>query len=225
MTLKTSSRLAGIMFLFYIATGIAGLIVFSPASKGAGTAAKLASIAAHESLVRWETAYAFVMILNPIILGIALYALTRDTDPEIALMALLFRTGEGFVVAINAVLKRALLVIAALPLSDSLFPTAVLGASGVTALFGATLFAIGSTLFSWLFVRSRTIPPWLAWLGVASSLLLVACLPLQMGGTLKGMITNLIWVPAGIFELTIAVRLLTRPICVGQAPSPVPQRQ
>ncbi len=152
------------------------------------------------------------MILNPIILGIALYALTRETDPEIALMALLFRTGEGFVVAINAVLKRALLAISTLPLGDSLFPAAVFGAEGLTVLFGATLFAIGSTLFAWLFVRARTIPLWLAWLGVASSVLLVACLPLQMAGALKGTITMVIWIPAAIYEVTIAVWLLVKPI-------------
>ncbi len=51
MTAKTSSRLAGIMFLFYIATGIGGMIAFAPAARGSSAAAKLASIAAHESLV------------------------------------------------------------------------------------------------------------------------------------------------------------------------------
>ncbi len=152
------------------------------------------------------------MMLNPIVLGVALYGLTRATDPELALMALLFRVGEGFVVAINAVLKRALLVIASRPPGDALFPSAILGAQGLMPLFGATLFAIGSTLFAWLFVRARSIPLWLAWLGIASSLLLVVCLPLQIAGLLKGTITNVIWIPAAIYEVTIAVWLLAKPV-------------
>ena len=46
----------------------------------------------------------------------------------------------------------------------------------------ATLFAAGSTLFSYLFLRGRMIPIALAWLGVVASGLLVVVLPLQLAG-------------------------------------------
>ncbi|MDX6305875.1 MAG: hypothetical protein QOI77_2844, partial [Blastocatellia bacterium] len=48
MTRKTNARLAGFMFIFYIVSGIASLMLFGRVTSGAeGTAAKLASIAQH----------------------------------------------------------------------------------------------------------------------------------------------------------------------------------
>ena len=45
MTRTTSARLAGFLFLFYIATGITSMVLFGHATSGAhGTAATLASI-------------------------------------------------------------------------------------------------------------------------------------------------------------------------------------
>jgi hypothetical protein len=45
MTRSTSARLAGSLFLLYIAAGITDMVLFSRASGGEGTAARLASIA------------------------------------------------------------------------------------------------------------------------------------------------------------------------------------
>ena len=46
----------------------------------------------------------------------------------------------------------------------------------------APLFAVGSTMFSWLLLRGRLIPMPRAWLGVAAPLLLGFGLPLQLAG-------------------------------------------
>jgi hypothetical protein len=46
----------------------------------------------------------------------------------------------------------------------------------------AILFAMGSTLFSYLLLRGRTVPVPLAWIGVVASLLLVVGLPLARRG-------------------------------------------
>ncbi len=82
MTQTTNARLAGFMFLFYIATGIAGMVVFAPATRGETTAEKLASVAQHATLVRAAAAYSLVMMMNPFVLAVALYALTRDLRPR-----------------------------------------------------------------------------------------------------------------------------------------------
>lgn len=42
---------------------------------------------------------------------------------------------------------------------------------------GATFFAVGSTIFSYLLLRGRLVPVPLAWLGVLASVLLVVGLP------------------------------------------------
>jgi hypothetical protein len=52
MTRTTKARLAGFMFLFYIATGVTSMVLSGQATSGEGTAATLASIARHATLLR-----------------------------------------------------------------------------------------------------------------------------------------------------------------------------
>ena len=94
---------------------------------------------------------------------------------------------------------------AANTLADFLFKV-----QGWNTLIGATFFAVGSTLFSYLFLRGRIIPVPLAWLGVIASVLLVVGLPLQLAGFLNGPITSLMWIPMALFEVPLALWLLIR---------------
>ncbi|MBW8879541.1 MAG: DUF4386 family protein, partial [Acidobacteria bacterium] len=88
---------------------------------------------------------------------------------------------------------------------------------------GAIFFAVGSTLFSWLLLRGRMIPVALAWLGVLASALLVVILPLQRAGLLGGLtswsssVTWLIWLPALVYEVALALWLLIKGVA---APAP-----
>jgi len=72
----------------------------------------------------------------------------------------------------------------------------------------ATFFAVGSTLFSYLFLRGRMIPVALAWLGVLASVLLLVALPLELVGVIK--VPFLMWMPMLVFELTLALWLLIK---------------
>jgi uncharacterized protein DUF4386 len=224
MTRTTNARLAGFMFLFYIATGIAGMVLFAPATSGEGTAAKLASIAQHATLTRVAAVYSLLMMMNPFVLGVALYALTRDYDRDLALLALMCRLTEGVIAAMSAVSRRALLSVATAAAGTSgadaaaanALGSALLNVQGVTTLIGATVFAIGSTLFSYLFLRARTIPVSLAWLGVLASVLLVVGLPLQIAGFIEGSVTLWMWIPMALFEVIFALWLLIK----GVAPYP-----
>jgi hypothetical protein len=54
------------------------------------------------------------------------------------------------------------------------------------------------------------IPVALAWLGVLGSALLVVILPLQLAGWVTGSITQLAWIPVGLFEITLAPWLLIK---------------
>ena len=69
---------------------------------------------------------------------------------------------------------------------------------------------MGSTLFSYLFLRARSIPVSLAWLGVFASVLLVVAVPLQLAGFLRGPVTSFIWIPMLAFEVTLALWLLIK---------------
>lgn len=218
MTRRSSSRLAGFMYLFYIATGVGGMVLFARTTGGEGTAAKLAVLVQHETLVRFGASYSLLMMMNAVVLGVALYSLTREYDPDLALLALICRVIEGINAMLGSVWRRALLAVATSAqtatgpdaTATNALGAALLKVQGLPALLGATAFAIGSTIFCWLFLRARTIPNWLAWLGVVGSLLLVVGLPLQIGGVLTGPPTYLIWIPVAIFEVVFAVWLLVK---------------
>lgn len=215
MTRQQNARIAGFTFLFYIAIGIAQAIIGAGASSGSDTAARLASMAKHSAQVQANALLGLLMAFMAIVLAVALYGLTRDEDGELAIFALSCRLGEGFVGAVPTLVSLALLSLAA-------SGTAVMPSDAAVAvlfrirslapLVGATFFAVGSTIFSYLLLKGRLIPLSLAWLGVGASLLLVLALPLQLLGLLNGAATQVIWIPMAAFEIPLGIWLLVRPV-------------
>lgn len=214
MTHTTNSRLAGFTFLAYIATGILSMVLFSRAAAGASDVARLASIAQHATTVRLVAVLTLLTFFEAVTLGVTLWALTRDEDPDVAVLALCCRAGEGVLGAAAAVRTMQLLsvAVASTTAADRAAATA-LGASllsqgGSSTAIGATCFAVGSTLFSFLFLRARSIPVPLAWLGVLASVLLVLALPVEVAGFLPGSLAWPIWLPMLVFEVTLALWLI-----------------
>ena len=223
MTRTTNARLAGFMFLFYIVTGIAGMAFLSPTGGAVGTAAKLAAMAQHATLTRAGAVFALLMMMNAFVLAVAIYGLTRDYDRELALLALVCRVAEGVIAVVSAVTKQALLAVAtaaagataggataADTAAANALGSALFSVQGLATLLGATAFAIGSTIYCYLFLRARSIPLWMAWLGVIASVLLVIGLPLQIAGVLSGSAAAVMWIPMALFEVTFALWLLIR---------------
>ena len=81
---------------------------------------------------------------------------------------------------------------------------------GWTMPVGATAFAIASTIYSWLFLRARSVPRALALLGLAASLLLVVGLPLQATRILRGGFSWYMWIPMACFEIVLGAWLLVK---------------
>jgi hypothetical protein len=212
------------MFLLYIATGIANMVVSGRSTGGAEIASTLANIAQHETMIRLSVLLTCLTFAIAVSLAVALYALTRDQDRDIALLALCFRATEGVIAAVAAVRTLGLLFLATA--STGLNATDAAAANGVavmilkqgdaTGTIGAICFAVGSALYCYLFLRARIVPMYLAGFGVVASLLLVAVLPVQLLGFLRGTITYLVWMPMLVFELVFAFWLLIK----GVAPSP-----
>jgi len=217
MTLRTNARLAGFAFLFYIAVGITHMVLFRQATSGTeGTAATLAAMAEHANLVRVGILFTLLESLSALVLGVTLHALTRDVDRDLAVMALCCRAGEavlGAIAASRGVQLLGLATAAAGVAPSDAVATNVLAASllkgGGLSNITATCFAVGSTIFCYLFLRARSIPVLLAWLGLVSSLLWVIGLPLQVTGFLRGaVITYSLYIPLGVFEVAFAIWLL-----------------
>jgi len=216
MTRMTNARIAGFTFLFYIAAGVPSMILFGRATGGETIAAQFASLAQHVTDVRLDALLSLAMCFSALVLGVTLYAITRDQDRDLAILALTCRVGEGLVgISIPVALAVLWLATATGPDAPDPGTAHALAAflfklGGWKTLICATLFAVGSTLFSWLMLRGRMIPAPLAWLGVLASLLLVVGLPLRLVGFLDATVTGYMWIPMAAFEIPLAIWLLIR---------------
>jgi uncharacterized MAPEG superfamily protein len=209
MTRQQNARVAGFMFLFYIAIGVAQAIIGGGASAGNDAATKLASMANHAAQVRTNALLGLLMAFTAMVLAAALYGLTRDQDQDLAVLALSFRIGEGVLGAIPTLVSLTLLSLAAIP-SDSGGASSLFRLRSLAPLVSAIFFAAGSTIFAYLLLKGRVIPVALAWLGVAASALLVVVLPLQLVGVMTRPATQAIWIPMAAFEIPLGFWLLIR---------------
>jgi len=169
MTRTTNARIAGATFYVYIAAGVTDLAL-GAAAGAEGSAGRLVHVV-----------LSLLGNFSALVLAVTLYAITRDQDGDIAMLAMACRVGEG-----------------------------VVGAMSGSITVPATVFAVGSTLFSYLLLRGRMIPIGLARLGVVASLLLVVGLPLQLAGLIGGLVARLMWLPMLVFELALGPWLIVK---------------
>jgi hypothetical protein len=218
MTRTTNARIAGFAFLFYIAVGITQMVL-GGAISAPGTAARLALMAQHTSRVQVELLLTLLTSMTALTLAVALYAITRDEDRDLAILALCCRVGEGMLGMIAPMITLGLLWLATTTevgtaVRDTPATLVLAGflrkLGGWNTLTAAMLFAIGSTIFSWLLLRGRMIPRSLAWLGVAASVLLVVLLPLELAGVVSGPVTRIMWLPMAAFEIPLGLWLLVK---------------
>ena len=214
MTRMTNARVAGFTFLFYIAAGITAMVLSGKAMQGEDIASKLASIAQHPSNVHLAAVLNLLSGFCALVLGVTLYAITRDEDQDLAMLGMICRVAEGVVggIAIQRSLGLVWLATAAEAQAQSPDAGRAIGAfflwgQGWSPTIGATFFAVGSALFSWLLLRGRMIPAALAWLGVLASVLLVGGLLLQVAGV---DVTQVIWLPMAAFEIPLALWLMIK---------------
>ena len=217
MTQETNARVAGFTYLFYIAVGVPAVVLLAQATRGDAITEKLVSIAQNATTMRVVIVLSLFMCFAALVLAVTLFAMTRDQDRDLALLGLVCRAGEGIAGTVFLVPILGLLWLATTKNSS------VSGAAGGYALgefflrvqdwsplICATLFAVGSTLFSWLLLRGRIIPIPLAWIGVFASVILVIGLPLRLAGLLQNPIAMVMWLPMLVFEVPLGVWLLAK---------------
>lgn len=218
MTLETNARIAGATFFAYTATAIAGMILFGRATAGIGTEARLASVAAKTPLLHLAFVLALLTVFEAVILAVTLHALTRDEDPDLAMLALACRVIEGVLNAVGAIAMLALAAAVATSAAGAPRPDAVgssalarflLGLPGLSADVSTAVFAFGSAIFSYLFVRARSIPAAIAWSGMLSSALLVVAVLAEHLGLVEGMVSRCAWLVLP-FELALALWLVVK---------------
>ena len=223
MTLRTNARLAGAMFLLYIATGLTSLTLSTSYAGAAGAAVELATVARHAPLARLNVLLTLLQVAYAVGLGVTLYALTRHQDSDLARWALCWRVTEGLIGAVGAVQLLGLITVAT-------SGTAGLNSAAANAIttfqvrqggaqVAAICFAVGSTLFCYLFLRARNIPAPLAWLGLLASLLLLVALPIQVVTGIRTPLAMTVWVPMALFEVWLALWLIFKGVAPPSARS------
>lgn len=213
MTQRTNARVAGFAFLFYIAVGITQMVL-SSATHADSTTARLALIARHAWRLRVNIVLTLVICATAVVLAVALYGITRAEDPDLAILGLSFRLGEGLLAGIGVLTSLGVLWLATDPDVTSATTTPALAelllhSQGWKVTITAT-FALGSTVFSWLLLRGRLIPVALAWLGVVASVLLVIGLPLRLVEVISGSVAQVLWLPMALFEIPLGFWLLIK---------------
>lgn len=219
MTLRTNARVAGATFLLYIVTGIGGLILFNQVSHGTETADKLASIAQHETSIRLTALLILLQFVYPMVLAVTIYALTCHQDRDLALLAASCRFTEGVIAAIAAGERLELLSVATASTTATGLDAEATKALGALLLGGgapisAICFAVGSTIYCYLFLRARSIPVPIARTGLLASILLLAALPVQVAGFLDSPVTYVIWIPMALFEVVLALWLIVKGVAI-----------
>jgi hypothetical protein len=215
MTRRTIARIAGLTCLVYMAVGGANQVLMSRAAGGTGAAEQFASIAAHVTEMRISILLTLVECLAALVLAVTLYGITRDAGQELALLGLCCRVVESVIGTLGIPNDLGLLWLARAPAGEAAPPAATTHALTTLLLLpggpvGAVFFALGSAIFSYLLLRGRIVPRALAWLGVASSALLVIGLPLEVAGFFTGPLTGYQWLPAMAFAFLLGLWLLVR---------------
>lgn len=213
MTRTANARLAGATFLAYIALGIASLVLFSQAAGTGEPAQRLAALASHLAPARASLVLGLSTGFVALALGVALYGLTQQVDPHIALLALSCRVVEGAMAAVGTMLSLALLALASgqVAVDPQIrvgLGTLLLSSDQWLTTVSATFFAVGSTFFCYLLLRGRVIPVLLARIGLGASVLLVVGLPARAIELIPSSLAMWMWLPMLLFEVPCGLWLL-----------------
>ena len=211
MDRTTNARIAGFAYLTYMAVGASNEFLMGRATHAVGVSATLARIAAHGTDVRVSILLTLAESFCALVLAVAMYAITRDQDHELALLALMCRVVEGVIESGGVTRRLELLRLAHTPaIAGGATDALEASVSTPAAPLGAIFFAVGSAIFSWLLLRGRMIPAPLAWLGVGSSIVLVAGLPVQLAEVATGPWTGYQWLPAMVFAFVLGLWLIIK---------------
>lgn len=178
-TQRTYARIAGFLYLFLIVTYMAGVLTL-PVMTGSGDFAEIAGkIIASEQLYRIALSSQLITSVGTVLLAFSLYQTLKPVNDDLARMALYWRLGDAFVGGAGTIFSFTSLRLYTHPDYVGPFSTEQLqalvyfthDAHGVTLDVASLFFTVGSTLFFYLFFKSRYIPRLLSAFGIVASVL------------------------------------------------------
>ena len=213
------ARLAGAMYLIQIGAGTFSELVARSPFLVRGDAAQTAhNIMSSELLFRIGITSDLVTYISVLIATWALFVLLRPVSQNLALLALFFRLIElsiHFNVTLNSLAALRLLNGAGyLGVIDPALLQALaqhaIGVQGEGLRLGFIPLGLGSALFAYLMLKSRSVPQLLAGWGVFASSLLASFVMVIIVQPSVGKMLYIPMLPMGIYEVSLGLWLLFR---------------
>jgi len=187
-----------------------------------GDAATLARFGEYAADVRIDVLIKVLEVFSALVLAVTLYGITRDEDHELAMLALVCRVAEGVFLALSIPSYLGLVWLAKAGVGPGALDSSTTNALRTFMLMpvpsvplSTIFFAVGSTIFSYLFLRGRIVPVAIAWMGVFASGLLAVALPLQLAGVPTGPLHGYYqWLPALVSQTALALWLLIKGVAL-----------
>lgn len=217
---RTAARVVGFLYLFQMATAVFGdsyvrgqLVVRGDAT------ATAQNITGSEQLFRLSIAGDLITYAGVLVLVLALYVLVRPVNKHVALLAVSFRVAETAVLCVATLGSLvALKLLSGAEYLKTFEPgqlhslaLLVISAQGLAMLVGFILLGLGSTVFSWLQLKSGYVPKAIAAWGIFASLLLaIVTLTTFVFPALGATLGLAYMMPMGIYEVGLGLWLLIK---------------
>jgi len=214
------ARVVGCLYMFIIIIGIInGIFIDSNLIVSGNDSETVNNILANELLFRIGILSILVMYAGVVILSWALYVLLKNVNRNLALLALLFRSGEAILGAVTMVISFIILL-----LINGEADTEVLETGKLDNLVGAFLnvrtagldivllfVGLGGTIFCYLFLISMYVPKILAFWGIFTYLsMIVLALISILFPNHPAMLEIVLYSLGGLFELVFGFWLLIK---------------
>ena len=209
-TIHFHARLAGFLYVLTNLTAIAAFMMRGRVLVLGDSALSKANIAAAPLLLRLSIVGELVTIAGVLVLVASSFIVLRTVNRNLALIALLWRLAENMVLAVTTLSASALVIVS--NANGTIDATELIrtftGIYGAGYMVGFFFLGLGSTLFSWLWWRSRWVPRVIAVFGIlASSIMALGSLAIIANPAIRPILGMAYMAPMGIFELGLGLWL------------------
>lgn len=218
----TAAKVAGFLYLVTIVISLLAELYLRAPLLVRGDAAQTAqNIVASERQFRISIVSGLVAVAGDVILLVALYVVLKPIDRNLALLAAFWRLTKCALFAVMAL--NDFVALSLLSGAEYLRPFDTKQLQALARMFisvrhaggliGAVFLGLGSTVFAYLWLKSRYIPRGLAAWGIFSSLVLaIGILGIMVFPDLASVVGPAYWAPLFIFEVTLGFWLLVKGI-------------
>jgi uncharacterized membrane protein (GlpM family) len=218
----TAAKVAGFLYLVTMVIPLLGeLFLRAPLISHADAARTARNIVASERLFRLSIVSGLMTVAAEIILLVALYIVLEPINRNVSLVAAFWRLAKCVIFALIAVgdfialrlLSGAGYLRAFETKQLQALAELLINARHDVGFIGAAFLGLGSTVFAYLWLKSRYIPRGLAAWGIFSSLVMViGILAMMVFPGLGSVIGPAYWAPMFIFEVILGLWLLVKGI-------------